>query len=352
LEKDHPELGKVQSQVLQNVCRRVELAYNSYFDRLADYQQRKALGLLKEEEKCPQPPRNKGKGVYDSITYPQAAAFVIGEDTIPFSKLGCVKAVVHRDVPGITKICTIRRQSGKWFACISCEVEAQPLPPSEEVIGIDVGLSHFAVTSDEEFIDNPRFFRKEEKALAKAQRKFDKVKNKHRTPERRKAKKVVARVHERVRNRRHNFLHQLTRRLVDRYDLIAFEALHVENMMASAKPRPDADNPGQYLPNGAAAKSGLNKSIADTAWSMFRYILSYKAESAGRRYFGVNPAYTSQDCSGCGTRVPKTLSERWHLCTNPECLLSVHRDINAAINILQIALELLKISVGRHRVTT
>ncbi|MCW3094647.1 MAG: transposase [Chthonomonadaceae bacterium] len=301
--KDHPELGEVHSQVLQDVCRRADLAYQSYFDRLADYQVRKAKGCLKEGEKCPGPPRNKGKGVYDSITYTQSAGFQVGENDISFSKLGCIKAVIHRTLPGVPKTCTIHRQSGKWYAVISCEIEAEVLPESQETVGVDVGLTHFAITSDEEFIDNPRFFRQDEKALAKAQRKFDKVKNRHRSPQRRKAKRVLARKNERIRNRRHNFVHQVSRKLVDRYALIAVEKLSVENMMATPQPRPDPENPGNYLPNGASRKSGLNMSIADAAWSMFRMVLTSKAERDGRVVVIVDQAYTSQVCSGCGRRV-------------------------------------------------
>ena len=354
--KIHPELNDVYSQVLQDVCTRVNLAYQSYFDRLADYQERKAKGKLKidctqgvpaELEKCPGPPRKKGRGVYDSITYTQAAAFQVGENCISFSKLACIKAVLHRSIPGVPKTCTIRRQSGKWYACVSCEVEAELLPSTCEVVGMDVGINNFAVTSDEEFIDNPRFFRQDQKALAKAQRKFEKVKNKHRSPQRRKAKRVVARKQERIRNRRHNFVHQLTRRLVNRYGLIAVEMLLVVNMMATPSPKPDPENPGQFLPNGASAKSGLNKSIADAAWSMFRSILTYKAESAGRLVIGVPPAYTSQTCSSCGYCDPDNRpSQAVFHCLNSKCGLQIHADINAAINILKIALDT---SVGQHR---
>jgi len=247
---------------------------------------------------------------------------------------------LHRPIEGRVKTCTVRRQGAKWYVCFSVEVEAQPLPPASEQVGVDVGLNQFAALSNGEVIENPRFCQKDEKALAKAQRKFDKVKNEHRTKAHRKAKKVVRRIHERIRNRRHDFVHQTARRLVNRYGLIAVEKLNVKNM--SRRPAPKQDEAtGEYLPNGASQKAALNQSIADAAWSMFRYVLTYKAESAGRQVVNINPAWTSQDCSGCGTRRKKKLSERVHDC--PNCGLSLDRDINAAINILQIA-------VGQHSV--
>ncbi|MDQ2800254.1 MAG: transposase, partial [Armatimonadota bacterium] len=178
-------------------------------------------------------------------------------------------------------------------------------------------------------------------ALAKAQRKLEK--QKRGSKERKKAKRVVARVHERVRNRRHNFAHQTARRLVNQYGMIAAEKLAVKNMSKSPTPKKDKIT-GEYLPNGASQKAGLNKSILDAAWSQFRNILTNKAESAGRDDKGkalrwviaVRPAYTSQRCSGCGYTAPKTLKERWHLC--PMCGTSLNRDTNAAVNILAIAL--------------
>jgi putative transposase len=183
-----------------------------------------------------------------------------------------------------------------------------------------------------EFIENPKFFRTEESALAKAQRKL--AKQNRGSRERKKAKKVVARVNERVRNRRHNFVHQTARRLVNQYGMIAVEKLAVKNMSKSPAPKQD-ETTGDYLPNGASQKAGLNKSILDAAWSQFRTILTSKAESACREVVAVRPAYTSQKCSGCGYTAPKTLKERWHLC--PMCGTSLDRDTNAAINIFAIA---------------
>ena len=347
--KDHPELREVHSQVLQNVCRRVQLACDSYFDRLADYQLRKEQGRLKiindEPEKCPGPPRPKGRGSYDSLTYTQAGSFTVGENSIRFSKLATINAIIHREIPASMKTATLRRQSGKWFVTISCIEEAEPLPESTASVGIDVGLENFATFSDNTPpVENPRFLRTEQKALAKAQRKFDKVKHQHRSLQRRKAKKVVARVHERIRNKRHNFHHQEARKIVDRYGVITVEKLTIANMSQSPAPKQD-ELTGIYLPNGHAAKAGLNKSILDAGWYSFRMNLKSKAESAGREFYEINPAFTSQDCAQCGYRPPpeerKKLSERWHDC--PKCGHSVHRDKNSAV--LQD-----KIGMGLHTV--
>ena len=314
--KDHPELKEVYSQVLQDVAHRVHLAFDAFFDR------------VKKGEK-PGFPRVKGAGQYDSITYTQGKNFKVGSNTVEFPKLGNVKAKLHRRPWGEIKNCTIRRINGKWFACICQEVEAEHLPPSNEAIGIDVGLKTFAALSNGEFIENPRFFRKDEKSLAKAQRKLSKVKNeqqKRGSRERKKARKVVSRIHERIRNRRHDFCHQNARRLVNRFGIIAVEKLNVKNML------------GNHC---------LAKSISDAAWSQFRSVLVEKAESAvNREVVECNPAYTSQDCSGCGYRpdgkegrTKKKLSDRWHLC--PMCGLSLDRDTNAAVNILALGQQCL-----------
>jgi len=312
--KDHAELKAVYSQVLQDVVHRVDLAFKAFFDRAA-----RGEGKI---ERTPGFPRLKSEGQYDSITFTQNDSFNVGEQSIRLAKIGQVKAKIHRTPWGELKTCTVRRigspGNGKWFACICQEVEPELLPPSDEAIGIDVGLKTFAALSNSEFIENPRFFRKEEKALAKAQRKLSKQKRGSR--ERRKARKVVSRIHERIRNRRHDFCHQNARRIVNRFGIIAVEKLSVKSMV------------GNHC---------LAKSISDASWSQFRSVLTSKAESAGRKVLAVNPAYTSQDCSGCGYRpdgregrTKKKLSDRWHLC--PMCGLSVDRDTNAAVNILAL----------------
>ncbi len=298
--------------MLQDVVHRVSLAFDAFFDRV-------------KKGETPGFPRIKGDG-YDSITYTQKASFKVGEQSIHLAKVGQVKAKIHRNLWGGVKNCTVRRINGKWFACLCQEVEPDILPPSAEELGIDVGLKTFAALSNGEFIENPRFFRQEEKSLAKAQRKLARqIKSAAGqtcgSRARRKARKVVSRVHERIRNRRHDFVHQTARRLVNRYGVIAVEKLNVKNML------------GNHC---------LAKSISDASWSLFRSVLVQKAESAvNREVVQCNPAYTSQDCSGCGYRpdgmegrTKKKLSDRWHLC--PMCGLSLDRDTNAAVNILTL----------------
>jgi putative transposase len=226
-------------------------------------------------------------------------------------------------------------------------VGTSPLVSNQAGSGVDVGLTTFATCSDGQTIPTPRFFRREERALARAQRKHQQALDAHekvravltqRTSEqqpdcdaaavwqlvsqdaeerrafhaRRRCRKLVARTHERIRWRRSNFAHQASRRLVNAYDLLAVEDLSVQAMM---------DN---YT---------LAKSIADVAWRKFLALIACKAAWASRRFSAVNPAYTSQDYSGCGARKSDlTLGDRIYHC--PSCALAMDRDRTAALNVL------------------
>jgi putative transposase len=278
-----PELAEVNSQVLQDVLKRVDRAFDGFFQRVRDGQQ-------------PGYPRFRSRLRYNSLTFKQyqnSFAVQAGkkrEGRLILSKLGHIKMAMHRPLTGIPKTATVKRtQTGKWFVSIAVETaqEAGSLPSSGEQVGIDVGLKTFAYLSTGEQIDNPRFFRKEERALARAHRKLTSA---HKgTPQREKRRQVVARVHERVRWRRENFIRQQVASLIKRFGFIAVEALVVRNMIKNPK---------------------LAKSIADAAWSSFFAQLLSKAAEAGREVVRVNPAYSSQTCSGCGHRQEIPLSVR------------------------------------------
>lgn len=309
LKGGRPSLKSVHSQVLQNVTERVDLAFQSFFRRV-------------KAGETPGYPRFKGKGRYDSFTYTQSGFSLTHDNRVCLSKIGSIKLVYHRPIKGKINMLTLHRSStGKWYASFSVENEPERLADTPAQVGIDVGLLTFATLSDETEIANPRFFRKEEKALKKVQRKHAKLTTG--TPERRKHRKAVARVHERIKFRRENFTHQHSRAIVDAYGLIAVEDLHVNRMIHN---------------------HCLAKSIADAAWSQFFDQLSHKAEEAGRMFVKVNPAYTSQTCSRCGHRQKMPLSERLFDC--PCCGLSIDRDLNASKNILAVGLH----SIGTQSV--
>src|SRR5256714_13692430 len=309
LKQERPSLSRVHSQVLQNVALRIDLAFKAFFRR------------LREQAEEPGYPRFKGKNRYDSFTFPQSGFSMTHDDRVCLSKIGSIKMVSHRAVRGTLKTCTIRRSStGKWYVSFSVECDPLRLPETPTQVGIDVGLKTFATLSTAEEIENPRFFRQEEKALARVQRKHAKlVKG---SKERRKHRKVVARVHERIAFRRENFTHQQSRKIVDRFGVICVEDLHVNRMTHN---------------------HCLAKSIADASWSAFFAQLSHKAEEAGRQFVKVNPAYTSQTCSQCGHRQKMPLSERVFNC--PCCHVHLDRDLNAASNIRALGLQGLGLSL-------
>ena len=307
--KEKPALKKVHSQVLQNVQMRVDLAYKAFFRRV-------------KAGEDPGYPRFKGRGWYDSMTYPQYGnGATLDGNKLNLSKIGSVKVKLHRELCGTPKTVCVRRRSGnKWFVTFSCECPALVLPADQKAVGIDVGLQAFATLSNGAKIANPRFFRQDEKALAKAQRKLAKADKG--TLARKKAKQVVGRIHERISNKRSDFAHQVSRQLVKDFSILCFEDLSVKAMMAHKT---------------QVFGHKLNKSIADVAWRQLVQFATYKAESAGRRVVLVDPRNTSKRCSRCGSLVQKDLSIRVHHC--PTCGLVLERDHNAAINILALGLQ-------------
>jgi putative transposase len=321
LKEERPSLKRVHSQVLQDVTKRVDLAYQHFFRRLKEPE-------VKSGKKKAGAPRFKGYGRYDSISFTQhESGYYLdrANKRLTLHKIGDVYIVYHRPIKGEVKTLTITRSStGKWYACFSCdEVEPVRLPENPNRAGLDVGLKTFATLSDGEEIANPRFFREEEGELARVQRQYAKIpkpeKGQPSSLERKKKRLVVARVHERIKFKRDNFSHQNSRKIIDKHGFIAVEDLHVSRMLHNHK---------------------LAKSINDAAWNGFFGMLSSKAEEAGRVMVKVNPAYTSQTCSRCQYRrsgdEKLTLKDRIFVC--PQCGLEMDRDLNAAKNILAVGL--------------
>jgi putative transposase len=305
LKRERPRLTNAHSQALQNVGVRIDLAFQAFFRR------------CKNGEK-PGYPRFRGRNRYDSFCFPQYGnGCKLEGNQLYLSKIGTVRVVLHRPLEGEPKTVCVRRSStGKWYVTLACEWEPTALDPTSEQVGLDVGLASFATFSTGEAIENPRFFRAEEKALAKAQRRLSKEAKG--TPQRRKRRKVVARVHERTRWRRKEFAHQESRKIVNRFQVIAVEELSVNRMVHN---------------------HCLAKSISDAAWAAFASMVRVKAGWAGRAFVAVNPAYTSQDCSRCGHRQKMPLADRVYECLC--CCLELDRDLNAALNILRLGLQAL-----------
>jgi len=312
--REDPELAQVHSQVRQDVLRRLDKAFSSFFRKA---QKGEGQGF----------PRYKGRSRYHSFTYPQFGFKLKGEKKLYLSKIGTVRIRKHRDIPSeaIIKICTIKREEDRWYACFSLEL---PDVPQKQVVfspvGIDVGILNFAAMSDGTIYKGPKHFHKQEKKLSREQRSLSR-KEKGSMNSRRQAKKV-SEVHRRISNKRKDFLHKLSREIINKHDLIMVEDLEIKNMIKNRH---------------------LAKSIADASWGTFISMLSYKAEEAGGRVEKVDPRHTSQVCSGCGESVEKELSVRIHNC--PHCRLIMNRDVNAAINILGSGTGL--IARGGWRVT-
>lgn len=295
------EYREVHSQVLQDVLKRLDKSYLNFFRR------------VKKGEK-PGFPRFQGYNRYDSFTYPQFRDNMLSDNRVYLPKIGKVKIKLSRTLQGKLKTCTVVRKNGKYYVCFCCEVELKPLPKTHKVVGIDMGISSFVATSDDVLIEAPRSYRKAEKKLKTQQREVSR--RKKGSSRRKKSVQRLSRTHEKITNQRKDIAHKVSRFLVNNYDLIAREDLKITNMVKN---------------------HCLAKSISDSGWGMFFNILAYKAEEAGRKVVKVNPRYTSQICSGCGSIVKKSLAVRVHNC--PDCGLVLNRDINAARNILAIALK-------------
>ncbi len=311
-----PDYAAIHSHVLQDVLARLDKTYQAFFRRRAAGEK---AGF----------PRFQGRDRYHSFTYKEYGNGArLDNGDLVLSKIGRVAVRWSRPIEGTPKTVTISEEADGWYVSFSCaEVPTEPLPETGHETGIDLGLKVFLITAEGECVANPRYFPKAEKALAKAQRRVSR--RKKGSKRRKKAVKLLAKQHQHVRRQRADFHHKTALALVRRYDTIYHEAIQPANL--SRRPASVPDGNGGYHHNGAARKAGLNKSLRDAGWGQFLTLLAFKAACAGKRAEAVNPAFTSQDCSGCGERIQKSLSVRTHVCTH--CGLIMDRDENAARNI-------------------
>jgi len=296
---------------LQHTLRRLDKAFGAFFRRV-------------KAGETPGYPRFKGKDRLKSIEYTYGDGGKLEYDEILdrfvliVQNVGNIKVKLHRFIPERSKIkpVVIQRKATGWYASLmlarpDIEVEPNGLP----CVGADMGLLRLLSLSDGTLIDNPRWLRGALAELRTSQRRLSRaVKGSHRRKDKR---LLVAKLHEHVANIRKDFWHKLTHWLVHTYGLIALENLNLTFLLRNAH---------------------LSLSAHDAGLGAFQTLLGYKAVDAGSHVSFVNAAYTSQACSGCGEPVEIDLSVRVHSCPNPNCLLDLDRDVNAAINILHLAL--------------
>ncbi|HEY9441080.1 MAG TPA: transposase, partial [Streptomyces sp.] len=294
---DPERQGRWSFSSQQATLRRLDKAFQAFFRRV-------------RAGRTPGYPRFKGVGHFDTVTFPRDGDGCRWDSTphdpvtrVRLQGIGHLRVHQHRPVQGRVKTISVKREGNRWYVVLACDnVPAEELPPTGAIVGIDMGVTHFLTTSDGEHVVNPRFLQAMADELAEAQRHlatFPK-RTRRRTKAHRAAARKVAKLHGRIRRRRADFHHKTARALITGHDVIAHERLNTGGMTKSPAPKADPGQPGGFLPNGAAAKAGLNRSILDAGWAQFLGILANKAESAGRLVVPVDARNTSRTCPECG----------------------------------------------------
>ena len=287
-------LGETHSQVLQSVSLHLSRAFVNFFERRAKY------------------PQFKSKHRKQSIQYPQGVK-VVDACKVYLPKIGHVKAIVHRELAGSIKTVTVSKDpSGKYFASILCEnlVAMPDISLNGKILGIDVGLTDLAVTSDGSKFANPKHVLKAQKNLAKKQQHLSRKAKGSNT--RNKARLLVAKAHERVANARQDYLQKLSTRLVNENQVIAVEDLHVKGMMKN---------------------HNLARAIGDAGWGSFTNMLKYKTARQGKGYIEVNRFFASSKTCSCCLHAQAKMPLDVRMWTCDQCGAKHDRDINAALNI-------------------
>ena len=305
LKKEHEWLKLTYSQCLQQVCLNLGVAFNNFFERRAKY------------------PRFKSKHGKQSIQYPQNVKRI--ENCLRLPMIGDVKAVFHREIEGKIKTVTVsRNKSGQYYAAILFDDgKNKPKVKAEgKAIGIDLGLTHFAITSDGSKFDNPRWIDKHERNLKIKQQQLSRKQK--RSSNKNKSRRVLAKVHNKIANCRADFHHKLSRRIVNENQVICVENLNVKGMVKN---------------------HNLAKAISQVGWGQFCTMLKYKAEQEGKIYQEVDRFFpSSKTCNVCLNQVESLpLEIRFWNCDN--CgTKNIDRDVNAAKNIRDEGLRIIKTS--------
>lgn len=288
--KVNPFYARLNVNSAKVTLRRLDLAYLAFFKR-GGY------------------PRFQGRNRLDSFAFAFANGAQLVGNKLRLQFIGTIRIKMHRDIQGKIKTVTLKRECGKWYAIFSCDLGEQHIPASSAPpVGIDVGIESFLTTSNGDKVASPSYLKTALPELRRVQRS---VSRKTRGgANRRKTVFKLQKAHARIRNLRREHHHQIALKLVRLYGTVAVESLNVQGMLRNRR---------------------LARAIQDAGWYTFLLILRCKAESAGVQVIDVNARGTSQECSQCGAVVQKDLTQRWHDCS---CGLSIHRDVNAARNIL------------------
>ena len=318
----------------QDTLRRLDKAFAAFFRRV-------------KTGETPGYPRFKGAGVFDTVTWPtdgdgcrwDSTPAAGGDTRVRLQGVGHVKVHQHRPVLGRVKTVSVKREGKRWYVILSCDdVPAEPLPVTGAIVGIDMGIAHFYTTHVGEHEPNPRLEKAAAERLACAQRALSLFprtrKRSERTVKHRRAVEKVSNLYRKVRLQRLDHAHKTALNLVRQYDVIAHEDLKIRNMVRAPKPKPDPDQPGAFLPNGAAAKAGLSRAIKDAGWGVFLDFVAYKAESAGRTIIRVDARNTSRTCpqEDCGhVATENRVTQEKFQCV--ACGFTDHADRVGALNV-------------------
>lgn len=311
-------IKNVQSQVLQDVLKRVERSYKNFFN---------GSGF----------PKWAKYGKYKSFTFPQITKLNIKGCKIRIPKIGFVKFRQHRGIKGKPKQIQIIKQLNSFYICIVCEVQPSQPRSENQATGIDLGVQRLATLSDGTFFENPMYYKQYQRRLRIKQRRLSRQEkfgaNWHKTLHQ------VKKLHLKIVNCRKDYLHKVSHAITSKYNILFVEDLNLKGMTKSAKGTAEA--PGKMV----TQKSGLNRSLLDSGLSMFLTQLAYKTLHQSGFFEKVNPAYTSQACHNCGHTCKENRKRQSNFkCV--QCSFALNADENAAKNIRSAGMALLPLTWG------